>query len=383
VIYEYLPPGKYPVSKKKAKRKPGYYYYYPYFDQYYPVPFYYWYYYPQYSKYGYPPVAKKSELESVEIPEELVEEIESLYESLGLPKNPEKGQLEIMKVKDRWIVFQATGKKGFGAWKILKSFDNEDEAEEFVKKKKGKLSGPRTDEERAKAHFGISDEEWDKLPPEKKEEYIKKLPPRGSAKMAKEDKVKCPVCGKEFDSKEDMIEHFNKEHSDEYGEYGKGKYPEKKSLQEENNQSSGEENNPESNPGTNEGSSQDSSSSEVSSGTTPVNQEPSTSPDSDQAQPTDQKDESQDTSSQEKEQDTEAPVKKQDTPKDESKTETDKEGESEEGNEPSKEENIPVKKKEQPKKITIEEFLDSIKEASAEEKASIVADLLIRSFRRE
>lgn len=42
-------------------------------------------------------------------------------------------------------------------------------------------SGPRSEEERAKAHFKISDAEWDKLTEEKKKAYIAKLPPRGSA----------------------------------------------------------------------------------------------------------------------------------------------------------------------------------------------------------
>jgi len=44
------------------------------------------------------------------------------------------------------------------------------------------LIGPRTDEERARAHFGISEEEWNKLSEEEKQKYIDKLPPRGSAK---------------------------------------------------------------------------------------------------------------------------------------------------------------------------------------------------------
>ena len=40
---------------------------------------------------------------------------------------------------------------------------------------------PRTDAERAKAHFNISDEEWDKLSDKEKQAYIDKLPPRGTA----------------------------------------------------------------------------------------------------------------------------------------------------------------------------------------------------------
>lgn len=37
----------------------------------------------------------------------------------------------------------------------------------------------KTGEERAKTHFKISDEEWNKLSPEEKKKYIEKLPPRG------------------------------------------------------------------------------------------------------------------------------------------------------------------------------------------------------------
>lgn len=39
----------------------------------------------------------------------------------------------------------------------------------------------RTDAERAMSHFNISAEDWAKLSPEQKADYIKKLPPRGSA----------------------------------------------------------------------------------------------------------------------------------------------------------------------------------------------------------
>jgi len=41
--------------------------------------------------------------------------------------------------------------------------------------------GPRTEEERAKAHFKIKDEDWDKLTPEEKKKHISQLPPRGTA----------------------------------------------------------------------------------------------------------------------------------------------------------------------------------------------------------
>lgn len=40
---------------------------------------------------------------------------------------------------------------------------------------------PRTDEDRAKAHFGLSDEQWNALTPDEKQQYIDMLPPRGTA----------------------------------------------------------------------------------------------------------------------------------------------------------------------------------------------------------
>lgn len=43
------------------------------------------------------------------------------------------------------------------------------------------IAQPRTNEERAKAHFNISDEEWNKLTEEQKQGLISMLPPRGSA----------------------------------------------------------------------------------------------------------------------------------------------------------------------------------------------------------
>jgi cation transport regulator ChaB len=50
---------------------------------------------------------------------------------------------------------------------------------------------PKTDEERAKIHFNISDEEWNKLTIEQKNDYIKKLPVRGSGlKESKKELVK-------------------------------------------------------------------------------------------------------------------------------------------------------------------------------------------------
>jgi len=36
-----------------------------------------------------------------------------------LPKNPTKGKTYTLKTKGRLIEFKATGKKGFGKWKII------------------------------------------------------------------------------------------------------------------------------------------------------------------------------------------------------------------------------------------------------------------------
>lgn len=49
--------------------------------------------------------------------------------------------------------------------------------------------GTRSDAARAKAHFGISDEEWDKLSDKKKQAYIDKLPPRGQGGEAREQEL--------------------------------------------------------------------------------------------------------------------------------------------------------------------------------------------------
>lgn len=58
---------------------------------------------------------------------------------------------------------------------------------QFVDEVKEDAGVPKTDPERAMAHFGISKEEWEKLSDEKKQEYIDKLPSRGEG--LKEDEA--------------------------------------------------------------------------------------------------------------------------------------------------------------------------------------------------
>ena len=42
------------------------------------------------------------------------------------------------------------------------------------------IGQPRSDEERAKIHFKLTDEEWNKLSQAEKQRLIDKLPPRGT-----------------------------------------------------------------------------------------------------------------------------------------------------------------------------------------------------------
>ena len=267
VIYEYYPPGKYPTTKKTVKRRKGYYYYYPYYGYPYYYPYYgyglsedtpdlseeeleelvkrgkarkkksktgnyYYYYYPGYyvPYYYYHPYYAYSEGTGPRTEKERLiahfgkEKAEKLLELIGdlayklLPPRGTGGKLaeeeidesdleEISKLADykivknkktgKFIVMKASEK---GLWKIVKQFDTEKEARDFV----------------ANLNLeAIADMIMKKLSKKIEEKELKK--------------VKCPVCGEEFDSKEEMIEHFNKEHSEKYGKYGEGKYPEKQS----------------------------------------------------------------------------------------------------------------------------------------------------------
>jgi len=101
-------PGK---VKRKIKRKKGYYYYY--YPEY-PIPYYYWYYYPPY--YGYYPYYYGYGFDVDLTVEDELAEYKIVYN----------------KKTKKYIVFKATGKEGFGAWKIVKQFDSKKEAEENI-----------------------------------------------------------------------------------------------------------------------------------------------------------------------------------------------------------------------------------------------------------
>ncbi|MCW4017990.1 MAG: hypothetical protein NWF00_04840 [Candidatus Bathyarchaeota archaeon] len=66
---------------------------------------------------------------------------------------------------------------------------NEKELEELIKKKVAEAlkvsdqGSPKTDDERAKTHFNLTDEQWDVLSEEEKQNYISKLPPVGTGRQ--------------------------------------------------------------------------------------------------------------------------------------------------------------------------------------------------------
>jgi len=105
-IYGYYPPGRYKKPSTRVKRKRYYYYYgYPYY--YYGYPPYYYYYY------------KDQEEDS----DQEDEEEEVLTVQFKVIKNTKTG---------KWIVMRSTSKEGFGKWRIVKQFDSEKEAREYV-----------------------------------------------------------------------------------------------------------------------------------------------------------------------------------------------------------------------------------------------------------
>jgi hypothetical protein len=63
---------------------------------------------------------------------------------------------------------------------------------EGTKKQNGE---PKTDVERAKVHFNISEEDWKTFSDEEKQKYINQLPKRGSGRAIVTKFIECPVDG--------------------------------------------------------------------------------------------------------------------------------------------------------------------------------------------
>jgi len=75
-----------------------------------------------------------------------------------------------------------------------------------------KEQAPRTDAERAKSHFNISDEAWEKLSDKEKQDYISSLPERGSAKEQHE----CPE-GEHWSEEENKCVANKAEEQEDHG----------------------------------------------------------------------------------------------------------------------------------------------------------------------
>jgi len=103
----------------------------------------------------------KEELEVIEL-EKSKQEIEKLNKDL------KSKDLEISTLKEGVVQSKLATKK-----LVRKAVSK-------IRDIKKKFGTPKTDDERAQNHFKISSEEWNKLPKEKKQEYVSKLPKRGS-----------------------------------------------------------------------------------------------------------------------------------------------------------------------------------------------------------
>ena len=111
--------------------------------------------------------------------------------------------------------------------KKIKTFETREKALEWIEANLAKeIKCPACDE----TFDSYSDflVHWDK---EHKDEYGKYGKTEKS--MIENEKIKCPTCGEEFENYKEFIEHWNKEHKEEYGKYGKYKEKSELTLEEE------------------------------------------------------------------------------------------------------------------------------------------------------
>ena len=71
------------------------------------------------------------------------------------------------------------GIKESDAYRIVNEYYIRREYGDEAEKQERRAGRPKTDEERAMEHFGISPEEWEQLSEDEKRRYIERLPPRG------------------------------------------------------------------------------------------------------------------------------------------------------------------------------------------------------------
>ncbi|MFA4974461.1 MAG: hypothetical protein WC683_17785 [bacterium] len=84
---------------------------------------------------------------------------------------------------------KCTEENCFGTMKPKKAEEAKADQRIEITSKQAEPAGPRTDAQRAQAHFKLGEEDWNALSDEEKEAYIAKLPPRGSAGIPEETKA--------------------------------------------------------------------------------------------------------------------------------------------------------------------------------------------------
>ena len=107
---------------------------------------------------------------------------------------------------DDWLALTEEEKQGYigklPPEKPVEGETNKDEAD----------AGPRTEAERAQAHFDLSAEDWAALSDEEKQAYIDKLPEKGSGGEDDED---CTDCDDDESEEDEVAENEDAEEDNE------------------------------------------------------------------------------------------------------------------------------------------------------------------------
>ena len=122
--------------------------------------------------------------------DEVLQLVEWMWDMKALKKMTEKAL-------DDWIEVM----KPFGKWKnfadCVSDMKSRGYSEDSAKRICGKLQSelekqrfgePKTEEERARTHFNISEEEWSRMGEDEKRRYIERLPPRGAGMEEKQER---------------------------------------------------------------------------------------------------------------------------------------------------------------------------------------------------
>lgn len=117
---------------------------------------------------------------------ELSDEIAKVREETErIPEGFKKETVKDDKTKEEHVVIRPEKPLASEDFVETKISEKVTPIEETIETLNVRLALPRNDAERAKAHFNISDENWNKLSNEQKQAYIDKLPARGSAEAKK------------------------------------------------------------------------------------------------------------------------------------------------------------------------------------------------------